>query len=163
MKRTPIRPRTASMSESELIAYYMREREKQQAATDRAVERLKARRKPVERPDWTIAGEPWPAGFQPESAFQKQVEDTAATFGWIASHSHLPYFDTAGWPDLALLHEKKARFMIRELKVTSAVGRVGKPTPMQWRWLTGLKMAGVDAAVWTWPQDWDRLVRELRA
>lgn len=119
------------------------------------------KRKPLEDPDRRLAGMPWPASYMPESQFQAHCEDVAAQFGWLASHSHLPYFDTAGWPDLALVHEKKGRFMVRELKVTSAAGRVGKPTPTQWRWLAALTNAGVDADVWTWPQDADRLVEEL--
>lgn len=114
-------------------------------------------------PGKTIAGMAWPAGFMPESKFQSMVEADAHTLGWMASHSHLPYFDTAGWPDLALVHPTKHRFMVRELKVTSEKGRVGKPTPEQSRWLAALITAGVDAAVWTWPHDRDKYIEELSA
>ena len=105
----------------------------------------------------------WPLGYIPEKTFQANIESLAASLGWMASHSHLPFFDTAGWPDLALLHPTRHRFMVRELKVTSERGVVGRPTPMQWRWLSGLVSAGIDAGVWTWPFDWDRAVQELSA
>lgn len=126
------------------------------------LKRTPMRRGPKPTPEnWRIAGHPWPLKFMPESKFQSHCESIAEQFGWLHSHSHLPYFDTAGWPDLSLLHEKKHRFMVRELKVTSEKGRIGKPTPTQWRWLTGLKEAGIDADVWTWPHDADRLIEEL--
>ena len=105
----------------------------------------------------------WPYGYIPEAIFQRNVEEMAHAFGWMSSHSHLPFFDTAGWPDLALVHPVKHRFMVRELKVTSEKGKVGQPSPVQWRWLTALKEAGVDADVWTWPHDRDRLEKELQA
>lgn len=103
----------------------------------------------------------WPVGYQPEKDFQSSIEALAGHMGWMASHSHLPFFDTAGWPDLALVHPTKHRFLVRELKVTTKTGRVPSPNPLQWRWLTALSEAGVDADVWTWPQDWDRAIREL--
>ncbi len=105
----------------------------------------------------------WPADFMKESKFQAMVERDAATFGWMASHSHLPFYDTAGWPDLALVHPKKHLFMVRELKVTDEKGRVPGPRPEQWRWLTALAEAGVNTGVWTWPQDRDRYLEELGA
>lgn len=105
----------------------------------------------------------WPAQFITEKAFQSNVEELAHSLGWMTSHSHLPFFDTAGWPDLAMVHPTKKRFMVRELKVTSVKGKVGTPNPTQWRWLTALSEAGVDAGVWTWPMDWDKAVAELSA
>lgn len=124
--------------------------------------RTPMRRVPRPTPEnWRIANHPWPLMFMPESKFQAHCEGIAAQFGWLTSHSHLPYFDTAGWPDLALVHPKKKRFMVRELKVTSMTGRIGKPTPKQWEWLTALSDAGVDADVWTWPFDQKRLIEEL--
>lgn len=110
-----------------------------------------------------VAGMAWPAGFMPESKFQAMVEKDAATLGWWASHSHLPYFDTAGWPDLALVHPTRKRFMVRELKVTSEKGKIGKPTPEQSRWIAALSDAGVDVGVWTWPHDRERYLLELGA
>lgn len=129
--------------------------------------RTEMKRTPMRRPDHfvdvnkMVAGVPWPANFMPESKFQAMVERDAHTLGWMASHSHLPYFDTAGWPDLALVHPHKHRFMVRELKVTSEKGRIGKPSPEQARWIAALALAGVDVAVWTWPHDRDRYIEEL--
>ena len=105
----------------------------------------------------------WPAGYIPEKTFQTNVEKLAEQLGWMTSHSHLPYFDTAGWPDLAMVHPVKKKFLVRELKVTSAKGRVGKPTPTQWQWITALADAGIDVGVWTYPMDWDRLEEELKS
>ena len=105
----------------------------------------------------------WPVGLMTESKFQAMVEKDAHDLGWMASHSHLPYFDTAGWPDLALVHPKKHKFMVRELKVTDEAGRVPKPSPVQSRWLAALALAGVDTGVWTWPMDKDRYLEELMA
>ena len=110
-----------------------------------------------------IAGVIWPDGHIKDSEFQNDVEKIAAQFGWMTSHSNLPFFDTAGWPDLAMVHPVKARFMVRELKVTTRAGKVPSPSPLQWRWLSALVGAGVDAAVWTYPQDLDRLIAELSA
>jgi hypothetical protein len=110
-----------------------------------------------------VAGMAWPAGYMPESKFQAMVEKDAATLGWMSSHSHLPYFDTAGWPDLALVHPVKHVFLVRELKVTSEKGRIGKPTPEQSRWIAALSDAGVDVGVWTWPHDRERYLVELGA
>ena len=155
MRRTPFRTRTSSERDWQTeLARRIEQQEKAQT---------KAKAKKAPRPDWQIAGKPWPASFMPESKFQTHCESIAGGLGWMHSHSHLPYFDTAGWPDLALLHPTKKRFMVRELKVTSEAGRVGKPTPTQWEWLRGLREAGVDADVWTWPMDEERIFTELSA
>ncbi len=119
------------------------------------------RRAPKPVKQRVIAGMEWPARYMPESEFQAMVEADAHSLGWMHSHSHLPYFDTAGWPDLALVHPVKHRFMVRELKVTSMDGRVGKPTPRQSEWIAALALAGVDVAVWTWPHDAERYLEEL--
>lgn len=115
--------------------------------------------KPVE--EKRIAGKLWPYAYMKESKFQAHVESIAHGLGWMTSHSHLPFFDDPGWPDLAMVHPKKHRFMVRELKVTSESGRVGKPTPKQSAWLSALSMAGVDAGVWTWPFDDQAIYEEL--
>ena len=103
----------------------------------------------------------WPIEYMKESEFQAQVESDAHQLGWMASHSHLPFFDTAGWPDLALVHPRKHRFMVRELKVTTKTGKVPAPKGKQAEWLSALALAGVDVGVWTWPQDKDRYLEEL--
>lgn len=105
----------------------------------------------------------WPYEYMTEAAFQAMVERDAYTLGWMASHSHLPFFDTAGWPDLALVHPRKHRFMLRELKVTTGTGKVPKPSPKQDEWLSALAKAGLDVAVWTWPQDQEKYIEELSA
>jgi hypothetical protein len=125
------------------------------------VRRTGISRQAKERPLPATLPAGWPVQFIPEKEFQTNIEQLAHSLGWLTSHSHLPFFDTAGWPDLAMVHEGKQRFMVRELKVTSAKGRIGSPTPTQWRWLVALKNAGIDADVWTWPFDWDKAVTEL--
>lgn len=128
-----------------------------------AMKRTPMRRAPKPVKQRVIAGMEWPANFMKESEFQTMVERDAHTLGWMHSHSHLPYYDTAGWPDLALVHPVKHRFMVRELKVTSEQGRVGKPTPKQSEWIAALAAAGVDVGVWTWPFDHERYIEELSA
>ena len=103
-----------------------------------------------------IAGVAWPAGWQSEADFQKQVEDLAAYCGWQSGHAHLPFFDTAGLPDLLLVHERTGRTVFAELKATSKTGRVPKPSPAQQRWLGWLAKKN-EVYVWTWPQDWAAL------
>lgn len=128
------------------------------------MKRTPINRKPkMPDPDWKIGGMFWPYGFITEKQFQSDTEKLASDYGWWTSHSHLPFFDTAGWPDLAMVHPKKKRFMVRELKVTDLKGKMNTPSPTQWRWLAALKEAGVDADVWTWPHDKDRIDRELSA
>jgi hypothetical protein len=137
--------------------------QKQERAGPTPLKRTPMNRAPKPVKQRVIAGVEWPAKFMPESEFQTMVERDAHTLGWMHSHSHLPYFDTAGWPDLALVHPIKHRFMVRELKVTSEQGRVGKPTPKQSEWIAALIAAGVDCAVWTWPHDRDKYLEELSA
>jgi hypothetical protein len=103
----------------------------------------------------------WPVQYVPEEKskkydtyFREMVEDAAYKLGWKTSHSHLPFFDTAGIPDLFLLNPRKGRMIFRELKVTSRSGKVGKPTPDQERWLVDIIACGGDAKVWTYPFDW---------
>jgi hypothetical protein len=96
-----------------------------------------------------------------EKQFQAQVEDLAHMLGYAASHAHLPYFDTAGMPDLLLVHKETGRTIFAELKVTSKTGRVPKPGPAQQRWLNWLSKRN-EVYVWTWPQDWDAIERVLK-
>lgn len=103
----------------------------------------------------------WPAQYQPEAAFQKQVEEAAHSFGWMTSHSHLPFFDTAGTPDLLLVHPSTGRTVFAELKVATKAGRLPKPSPAQQRWLSALALHN-EVYIWTWPMDWDSLVETLR-
>lgn len=122
------------------------------------------RKKPSLAPDFKVAGVPWPAGWQTEAAFQRQVEDLAEVHGWITSHAHLPYFDTAGIPDLFMVKVRgKKRILMAELKATTKEGRVPKPSPAQQRWINAIIEAGGDCRVWTWPHDWDALAAELAA
>lgn len=127
------------------------------------LKRTPIKRKPAEKTAAAQAriSSTWPIEYLKEKEFQTQVEADAAKLGWMCSHSHLPFFDTAGWPDCALVHPVKKRFMVRELKVTTKDGKVPSPSPVQWRWLTALAEAGVDAGVWTWPQDAKRYLDEL--
>lgn len=157
----------ASEADKELLKDWQAANQKQSRVPWQRKPRAPMQRTPMNRtpkPGKTeVAGMSWPAGFMTESKFQAMVEKDAHTLGWMASHSHLPYFDTAGWPDLALVHPVQRRFMVRELKVTSETGRVGKPTPKQSEWIAALAGAGVDVDVWCWPHDRERYLLELGA
>lgn len=113
--------------------------------------------------DLRVAGLPWPASHMTEAKFQAMVEADAHTLGWMASHSHLPFFDTAGWPDLALVHPRKHRFMVRELKVADMKGVVKMPKGKQAEWISALALCGIDVGVWRWPHDRDLYIAELSA
>lgn len=98
--------------------------------------------------------------WQPEKDFQKQVEDMAAYKGFMTSHAHLPFFDTAGIPDLLIVHPKTGRTLFVELKTRTKTGRLPKPSPAQQRWLNALAIRN-EVYVWTWPDSWDELVEVL--
>ena len=100
--------------------------------------------------------------WQTEAAFQKQVEDLAHYCGYMTSHAHLPFFDTAGTPDLLIVHPKTGRTMFVELKARTKTGRLPKPSPAQQRWLNALAIKN-EVYVWTWPDSWDELEAELKA
>lgn len=112
-----------------------------------------------------IAGLQWPAKHKPESQFQAEVEKLAEEYGWLAAHAHLPYYDTAGWPDCAFVTRQDRpgpkRFLVRELKVRDIKGNLKGPTPMQWTWIYALADAGVDVGWWAYPDDLAELEAEL--
>jgi hypothetical protein len=78
-----------------------------------------------------------------ENALQDQIEALAFDLGWKTYHTHDSRRSDPGWPDLALVHPARGRFMVRELK--KQTGRVSKE---QREWLDALTGAGVDAGVW---------------
>ena len=100
--------------------------------------------------------------WQSEADFQKQVEKLAAYCGWATSHAHLPFFDTAGTPDLLLVHKESGRTIFAELKVRSKTGRLPKPGPAQQRWLNWLIKRN-EVYVWTWPDSWNEIEETLKA
>lgn len=100
--------------------------------------------------------------WQKESDFQKQVEELAHYLGYMTSHAHLPFFDTAGTPDLLIVHPKTGRTIFAELKARTKTGRAPKPSPSQQRWLNALSIRN-EVYVWTWPDDWDVLEKVLKA
>src|ERR1043165_2871186 len=95
-----------------------------------------------------------------EKDFQQAVIDYAHLNGWLAMHQYDSRRTVAGWPDLVLLHpatsSRDADLMFVELK--SAKGRV---SAAQMRWLTALRQAGQEVAVWS-PDQWDSIVARLR-
>lgn len=87
-----------------------------------------------------------------EAELQSAVMQLCGLNGWMVTHFRPSQSNGrwmtalqghAGWPDLALMHEKDGRFAVRELKRED-----GKLTDLQKRWLAGLHRAGVDADVW---------------
>lgn len=114
-----------------------------------------------------LAGEPPPR--LTESQFRAAVVELARERGWkvwfvrpvrIQRAGGAVYHETpvggdgVGVPDLELVRD---RLLKRELKVYD-----NGPTPEQREWLTRYERAGVDAGVWTWPDDWDRIQEELK-
>lgn len=98
--------------------------------------------------------------WQKESDFQKQVEDLAHYCGFMTSHAHLPFFDTAGTPDLLMVHPKTGRTIFAELKTRTKTGRAPKPSPAQQRWLNALGIKN-EVYCWLWPDSWAEIERVL--
>ena len=94
--------------------------------------------------------------WQSEKDFQKQVEDLAAMCGYMTSHAHLPYFDTAGIPDLLIVHPQTGRTIFAELKTRTKTNRLPKPPPAQQRWLNALGIKN-EVYVWTHPDSWPEI------
>ncbi|WP_041574508.1 VRR-NUC domain-containing protein [Cellulomonas gilvus] len=92
-----------------------------------------------------------------EKALQAHVLTLARTTGWLVYHTHDSRRSQPGFPDLVLVHARRATVLYRELKTET-----GRIRPEQRQWLTALAEAGADAAVWR-PSDWlgDRVAAEL--
>lgn len=101
-----------------------------------------------------------------ETQLLNAVCDLAATFGWRVMHPRpanttkgwrtpVQGVGSKGWPDLVLVSQWPARFIVRELKTDA-----GRLTPEQVEWLELLERAGVNAGVWR-PRDWDDIVATL--
>lgn len=78
-----------------------------------------------------------------EDALQAQIMALAFDLGWLAYHTHDSRRSNPGWPDLALCHPKRGRFMVRELKKSN-----GRVTPEQRKWIHALGESGIDVGVW---------------
>lgn len=102
-----------------------------------------------------------------ETDFQTAVIDLAHVHGWIAAHFRPAQTPTGQWitpvaadgkgfPDLVLAHPKHG-VLFRELKSDH-----GRLTREQRDWLTVLRRAGADAAVWR-PCDWPTIMQRLTA
>ena len=116
--------------------------------------------------DWRECGKGrnWPLNWVSEKDFQSHVESLAHQFGWKASHAHLPYFDTAGIPDLTLIciRPGKERALFAELKVRDKVkGQFRQPKGAQAEWIASMIKAGLDVRLWVWPDDDDAIYAEL--
>jgi VRR-NUC domain len=91
-----------------------------------------------------------------EKNFQEAIVDVAKLYGWLAfSIPDSRRCSEKGWPDLALLHPAKHKFLVRELKLQRGV-----VSPDQHIWITGLQQSGIDAGVWR-PSDWQDIVEKL--
>jgi hypothetical protein len=75
-----------------------------------------------------------------EKQLQSQVTQLAKLYGWRLYHPAVSQFSEPGFPDCVLVRE---RVLWRELKTDK-----GRLTVAQSDWLTALRHAGQDAAVW---------------
>lgn len=89
-----------------------------------------------------------------ETPFQGQVLQLAKLCGWLAYHTHDSRRSEAGFPDLVLV--RGGTLLYRELKRNTTY-----PTPAQREWISRLKEAGADVAVWR-PRDWEIIVSTLK-
>lgn len=86
----------------------------------------------------------WPP--MSEAQLLAAVLEAAATYKWLAYHTHRSDHSEAGFPDLILV--RGARLLAVELKRDGA-----RPTPAQQKWLDALELAGTVTMVWR-PVDW---------
>jgi hypothetical protein len=87
----------------------------------------------------------------PEKAFMEQIRQEARMAGWLTYHTHNSQRSEPGWPDLALIKERRLVF-IETKKQT------GKVTAEQQRWIDELNT--VDGAVEAYvfrPSDWEQI------
>jgi hypothetical protein len=82
-----------------------------------------------------------------EAELQRCVIDLARWAGWLPFHDNDSRRNTAGWPDLVLVHTRTGRLLFVELK-----SQVGKIRPEQHVWLRLLGMQH-ETLVWR-PSDW---------
>jgi VRR-NUC domain len=92
-----------------------------------------------------------------ERELQDAIVEAAKLLGWMVFHPFDSRRSTAGWPDLTLVHRRRARLMFMELK--SETGRV---THEQHAWIDALARAGADVRV-VRPVDLDAVLEELQA
>lgn len=79
-----------------------------------------------------------------EREFQGIVLELAQLHGFeLAYHTHDSRRSAPGFPDLVLVSSRRGRVLFRELKTD-----VGRISPQQRAWLTGLTAGGADAGVW---------------
>lgn len=90
-----------------------------------------------------------------EKAFQGQIASLARQCGWLCFHPYDSRRSAFGYPDLTLLHPKRRRLVMAELKVGK-----NKCTVDQEYWLDSFRAAGVEAYLWT-PACWDAIERIL--
>lgn len=100
-----------------------------------------------------------------EAAWQRQVEEIAAAYGWLAYHapdnrpvtarSGRRYVQrvTPGFPDLVLL--KDDRLIVAELKTER-----GRLSPEQKVWLAAFTSVGAEVTVWR-PRNLPEVIRVL--
>jgi hypothetical protein len=70
-----------------------------------------------------------------EKVFQEQVRKAAIVTGWRLYHTWNSFRSTEGFPDLVLVHPKKARLIFAELK-----SETGKVSDTQQQWLDDLSV-----------------------
>jgi hypothetical protein len=78
-----------------------------------------------------------------EVQFQSLVIELADLGGWWHYHPYDSRRSTPGFPDLTLAHPVRGRILYRELKTET-----GRVSAAQLGWLSTLRDAGADAAVW---------------
>lgn len=89
-----------------------------------------------------------------EKAWQEQVVQLAALYGWKHYHPFDSRRSVSGWPDLVLV--RPPELLIVELKTDR-----GRIRPPQQEWLDALAMCGVEVAVWR-PRDFEQVHDRLR-
>jgi len=84
-----------------------------------------------------------------EKVFQAQVKQAAIITGWKYYATWNSFRSTEGFPDCVMIHPKKGRLLVVELK-----SETGQLTEKQAEWLDDFRAAGVEVHMWR-PSDFD--------
>ncbi len=97
---------------------------------------------------------PLPEGIS-EKQFQAEVIQVARRAGWMVHHHTISKRSEPGWPDLALCHPGRAKFILAELKTND-----GAVSTEQQVWIQSLNQCGVDCRLWR-PCQWQSICEIL--
>ena len=92
-----------------------------------------------------------------EKVFQEQVRKAALITGWLYFHNFFAFRSPSGFPDVVLIHPKKKRLIVAELK-----NETGKASEDQEKWLEAWRLIPCAEVFLLRPKDFDMFWEELK-